>query len=130
MSYLQQNAQLGRILGSLLHLSKLLRRTKWLGLITAEQKVEGPSTRLIDSEALVLRFPRNKLLALKEWLASWKDQRSCKKSDLQSLAGSLLSTHARSFVQGGYSLDACLSCFKGCARATITSDPMVGPAQT
>ena len=57
-------------------LAKWLSRTQWLGFPVAEEKVEGPSTRMtflgieIDSEALVLRLPHAKLQALKEQLSS------------------------------------------------------------
>ena len=53
----------------------------------------------IDSDALVLRLPPEKLWALKEHLASWRDRRSSTKSDLQSLAGSL--QHACKVVRPG-----------------------------
>ena len=86
-------------------LSKLLGWTRWLGFPIAEEKVEGPSSRItflgieIDSDALVLRLPPGKLQTLKERLSWWKDRRSCTKSDLQSLAGSL--QHACRVVRPG-----------------------------
>ena len=76
-------------------LSTLIRWTQWLGLPVAEEKVEGPATVLtflgieIDSEALTLRLPGEKLSALKQLLAGWRDRRWCRKSELQSLAGKL-----------------------------------------
>ena len=54
-----------------------------------------PSSRLtflgieIDSNALVLRLPHDKLTALQGQVASWKDRWRCTRSDLQSLARSL-----------------------------------------
>ena len=47
----------------------------------------------------MLRLPPEKLLKLKEQLLWWKDRRSCTKSDLQSLAGSL--QHACKVVRPG-----------------------------
>ena len=76
-------------------LSTLLGWTEWLGFPVAEEKVEGPTTKLtflgieIDAEALILRLPEEKLVALKSLLTSWKGRRWCLKSELQSLAGKL-----------------------------------------
>ena len=83
-------------------LHTLMHWTTWLGFPIAEEKVEGPSTRLtflgieIDSEALTLRLPDDKLRAL---LASWRGRRWCHKSELQSLAGKL--QHATKVVRPG-----------------------------
>lgn len=85
-------------------LRKLLHWMQWLGFPIAE-KAEGPTTRTtflgieIDSEAMVLRLSHDKLLALKDRLASWRDCQSCTKSELQSLAGSL--QHACKVVHPG-----------------------------
>ena len=87
------------------NLAKLLSWTQWLGFPVAEEKVKGPSTRMtflgieVDSDSMVLRLPRDKLLALKERLASWRGRQSCTKSELQSLAGSL--QHACKVVRSG-----------------------------
>ena len=86
-------------------LQTLIHWTTWLGLPIAEEKVEGPSTRLtflgieFDSEALTLRLPEDKLRALKDLLASWRGRRWCRKSELQSLAGKL--QHATKVVRPG-----------------------------
>ena len=83
----------------------LLGLTEWLGFPVATEKVEEPTTRLtfleieIDSESLTLRFPEEKLVALKTLLSSWKNRRWCCKTDLQSLAGKL--QHACKVVQPG-----------------------------
>ena len=88
-------------------LTTLLGLTEWLGFPVATEKVEEPTTRLtfisieIDSESLTLRFPEEKLLALKTLLSSWKDRRWCRKTELQSLAGKL--QHACKVVRPGRS---------------------------
>ena len=88
-------------------LTTLLGLTEWLGFPVATEKVEEPTTRLtflgieIDSESLTLRFPEEKLLALKTLFSSWKDRRWCRKTELQSLAGKL--QHACKVVRPGRS---------------------------
>lgn len=86
-------------------LAKLLGWTQQLAFPIVEEKVEGCSTKMtflgieIASEALVLRLPPIKLLALKNRLVLWRGQRSCTKSELQSLAGAL--QHACKVVRPG-----------------------------
>jgi hypothetical protein len=88
-------------------LTTLLSWTDWLGFPVAEEKMKGPATRItflgieIDSEALQLRLPEGKLLALKELITSWRGRRWCLKSELQSLAGKL--QHACKVVRPGRS---------------------------
>ena len=72
------------------------RVTEWLGLPITEEKVEGfKSMRQtflgieLNTEALVLRLPGDKLASLRSLLVSWKGRRWCLKPELQSLAGSL-----------------------------------------
>ena len=88
-------------------LAMLLGWTKWLGLPVAPEKVEGPTSKLtflgieIDTGALILRLPAQKLAALKMLIASWHTRRWCLKSELQSLAGKL--QHACKVVRPGRS---------------------------
>ena len=76
-------------------LSTLVDWTEWLGFPIVREKVEGHSTVLtflgieIDSNALVLRLPEEKLRALRTLLISWRDRQWCRRSELQSLAGKL-----------------------------------------
>ena len=66
-----------------------------IGLPTEPEKNEGPSTSLaftgieIDSVAMELRLPAEKLARMKAELASWKGRKACKKRDLLSLIGVL-----------------------------------------
>ena len=88
-------------------LSTLMGWTEWLGFPVAEEKVEGPTTKLtllgieIDAEALILRLHEEKLVALRSLLTSWKGRRWCLKSELQPLAGKL--QHACKVVRPGRS---------------------------
>ena len=88
-------------------LTTLLGLTEWLGFPVATEKVKEPTTILtflgieIDSESLTLRFPEEKLVALKSPLSSWKDRRWCRKTELQSLAEKL--QHACKVVRPGQS---------------------------
>ena len=85
----------------------LMGWTEWLGFPVAKEKVEGPTTKLtflgieIDAEALILRLPEEKLVALRSLLTSCKGRRWCLKSELQSLAGKL--QHACEVVRPGRS---------------------------
>ena len=87
------------------NLAKLLQWSQWLGFPIAFEKVEGPLTRMtflgieIDADAMVLRLPQEKLLALTRQLTEWKGRRWCRKSELQSLAGCL--QHACKVVRPG-----------------------------
>ena len=79
-------------------LSMLLQCLDWLGFPIAQEKLEGPTTEItflrieIDTDALVLCLPGRKLASLKALISSWKDHRSCRKVELQSLAGKLQHT--------------------------------------
>jgi len=76
-------------------LAVLVGHMEWLGFPVADEKLEGPTTKLIflgieiDSESLVMRLPQEKLAALKGLISSWKDRRWCIRSELQSLAEKL-----------------------------------------
>ena len=70
-------------------------------------KTEGPSSTLvflgieIDSIAMELRLPKDKLDRLREVLAQWRGKKACKKRDLLSIIGSL--SHACKVVRAGRS---------------------------
>ena len=63
------------------NLSALVKWAEWLGFPLALEKMEGPLPTLtflgveIDTSALVLRLPDEKLVALRSLIASWRDQR-------------------------------------------------------
>ena len=72
----------------------------------------GPATCLrflgieIDSVNMVLRLPEEKLAVLRQLVTSWKDRHSCRKVELQSLAGKL--QHACKVVRPGRSFLRCI----------------------
>ena len=74
----------------------LLASFHQLGLPVATEKTEGPAPRLtflgfeIDSMAMEIRLPHAKLVALKGAVEAWRGRGSCKKKDLESLAGKLV----------------------------------------
>lgn len=86
-------------------LTTLLRVFARLGLPVAVEKLEGPCPCLpflgfeLDSEAMVIRLPRPKLVELQHLIESWRSQRSCTRKDLESLVGKL--AHASQVVQPG-----------------------------
>ena len=65
------------------------------GAPVEEQKSEGPATTVpflgieIDSIAMELRLPGDKLSQLKQTLRQWRGKKSCLKRDLLSIIGSL-----------------------------------------
>ena len=89
-----------------LHNSTVMHRTcERLGLPPEPDKDVGPTTCLvftgieIDSEAMELRLPGDKLTKLKAELSSWRGRKACKKRDLLSLIGVL--SHACKVVRAG-----------------------------
>ena len=76
-----------------------------LGLPTDPEKDEGPSSSLaftgieIDTVAMELRLPKQKLDCLKAELAGWRGKKACRKEDLLSLIGVL--SHACKVVRAG-----------------------------
>ena len=78
-----------------------------LGMPVAEEKLEGPATRItflgivIDTELLQLSLPGEKLACLRALLAAWRQKRSATKRELLSLIGHL--QHAASIVKPGRS---------------------------
>lgn len=83
----------------------VLRVFATLGLPVAEDKLEGPSTLLsflgleIDTVAMELRLPAEKLRDLQILIRSWCGRRAASKRELESLIGSL--NHACSVVRCG-----------------------------
>ena len=69
-----------------------------LGMPTEPSKDEGPATVLsflgleLDTMALEVRLPEEKMRRLKVVLGSWRGRKACRKQELLSLIGSL--THA------------------------------------
>ena len=59
------------------------------------EKDEGPATTIsflsleVDSLALEVRLPQEKLMRLKTVLGSWRGRKACRKRELLSLIGSL-----------------------------------------
>ena len=76
-----------------------------LGVPTAPQKMEGPSTTItflgieLDSIALTARLPPEKLQRLVQILQEWGDRRRCTKRELLSLIGIL--QHAATVIRFG-----------------------------
>ena len=66
-----------------------------LGVPIAWDKLVGPTTVLtflgieIDTQSMQLRLPEAKLRELRELTTLWKDKRSCKRKELESLVGKL-----------------------------------------
>ena len=75
------------------------------GTPVAYHKVEGPSTCLIilgievDTVAMELRLPPEKLSRLKNLIREWRQRKACTLHDLQSLIGHLC--HAAKVVRPG-----------------------------
>ncbi len=86
-------------------LDKLLQLFGRLGIPVAANKLEGPASLLgflgfeLDTQALVVRLPREKLIDLKGLISGWVGRTSCRKSELESLAGKL--AHAARVVCPG-----------------------------
>ena len=78
-----------------------------MGLPVEPEKDEGPATRLpflgieLDSMAMEIRLPPEKLAHLRKELTTWKTRKACKKRDLLSLIGLL--SHACKVVRSGRS---------------------------
>ena len=71
----------------------MLEVLKQLGFPIAPVKLEGPTTRLVflgfelDTLAMEVRLPQDKLAELKELVHQWVGRRSCSVKDLESLIG-------------------------------------------
>ena len=76
-----------------------------LGVPLAEEKIEGPTTRLeilgitIDSNMMQLSLPGHKMTELTSQLQAWQGKKTATKRDLQSLARKL--QHAAKVVRPG-----------------------------
>ena len=70
-----------------------------------QEKNEGPATRItflgieIDTVALEIRLPYDKLSILKSSLHSWRGRKACRKRELLSLIGTL--SHASKAIRAG-----------------------------
>ena len=84
-------------------LEVLLETCKQLGMPIAAQKVEGPATCVtflgieVDTGAMVLCLPQDKLHCLKSKVAEWQSHRSCRKEEVEALIGHL--SHACKVVR-------------------------------
>ena len=89
------------------NLSILFEACAELGVPLAPHKTAGPTTCLvflgieIDSVAMELRLPRDKLLRLRDLLTEWQFKKVCSREQLESLLGHL--NHACSVVKPGRS---------------------------
>ena len=87
------------------NLQTMLETCDSTGTPVEPDKTEGPSTVLvflgieIDTTAMQLRLPADKLARLKELLWKWRGKKECKKRDLKSLIGVL--SHACKVVKPG-----------------------------
>ncbi len=86
-------------------LAKALLGCQALGVPTARHKTEGPSTTMtflgieLDTVAMTLRLPREKVCRLRREIDCWSRRRCCTKRELQSLIGML--QHASCVVRPG-----------------------------
>ena len=86
-------------------LEKALAVCSELGVPVAPHKCVGPLTRItflgieVDTVALELRLPGEKLEKLRQLIVDWQSRKSCKKQDLESLTGHLC--HACKVVRPG-----------------------------
>jgi len=96
-------------------LEVLLETCRQLGVPVAVHKCQGPTTCLeflgieIDTIAMELRLPQDKLTRLRTLIGEWRLRKACQKKDLQRLVGHLC--HAckvvrpgRRFLRGMFSL--------------------------
>lgn len=99
------------------HKFTLISSFQHLGVPLEPSKLEGPSTCLtflgieVDTEALMLRLPKQKLLRLKQELSHCLLRKSITKRELQSLTGSLqfatkVIRPGRSFLRQLYAMQA------------------------
>lgn len=101
-------------LGCAHSLASLLHTFERLGVSVAMHKLEGPATNTtflgiqIDTRAMQLSLPQEKLVALRELITSWKGRRSCTRRELECLAGKL--QHARLWNQVDHFSGVSLSC--------------------
>ena len=76
-------------------LEKALQLCLKLGVPVAKSKTEGPATNItflgieLDTVAMMVRLPREKLHCLQREIRKWKGRCSCSKKELLSLIGQL-----------------------------------------
>uniref|UniRef100_A0ABM0MR98 Uncharacterized protein LOC102804302 n=1 Tax=Saccoglossus kowalevskii TaxID=10224 RepID=A0ABM0MR98_SACKO len=82
--------------GKCRHIKDIMLNTcNHLGVPIAEEKIEGPATTLtflgieLDSNAMVMRLPSEKMTDLTTTLPKWLNRQSCTKRQLLSLIGTL-----------------------------------------
>ena len=84
------------------NLRLILEVCEWLGVPLKSSKIEGPATTLtflgiqIDTVAMEIRLPQDKLSHLMTMLTEWKTRKRCTKRELLSLIGKL--NHAANVV--------------------------------
>ena len=94
-----------------------------LGMLIAQEKTEGPATRLtilgieFDTVAMELCLPADKLHTLYELLNRWRGKKTGSRRELESLAGILQHSSkvvhsGHIFIQGIYNLIAATDHFK------------------
>ena len=76
-----------------------------LGVPIATHKTEGPAASVtflgivIDTDALQLRLPEEKLVRIRELVCTWLPRKSCTRREMESLLGHL--SHAASVIRPG-----------------------------
>ena len=112
-------------------LATVLRVFERLGFPVALNKLEGPWTSLtflsfeLDSIAMIIRLPLQKLLELQDLVRAWRGRRACTRSELESLVGKL--AHACTVVQPGKTpCDECSS-YSGLFAGPTTQSAFVQP---
>ena len=114
-------------------LRSLIQACENLGFVVADDKTEGPSTRLtvlgieFDTEAMVLRLPQEKLERQRSLLATWRGRSSYLRRQLESLAvvlqhASKVVRPGRSFMRRIYDLLAQMQHFKPHFRVRLNSE--------
>ena len=94
------------------NMARMASIAKELGLPIEEKKTEGPSTCItflgieLDTVAMEMRLPQNKLSQLQLVLEDWKGKKAVRKRDLLSLIGTL--SHACKVVRSGRAFLRCL----------------------
>lgn len=86
---------------------RMLETCEDAGTPVEAEKSESPTTKLtflgieLDSAALEMRLPADKMANLRGMIASWRGKKACRKRDLLSLIGSL--AHACKVIRPGRS---------------------------
>ena len=86
-------------------LNLALRLCQEVGFPVMSEKVVGPATEIdflgfvIDTQAMEIRLPKEKLPRMKQLILSWRGKKGCSKRELLSLIGNL--QHASAVVKPG-----------------------------